>query len=128
MPVRNTKARVLGKIYTIMGVPPQRSARNSNSDEVLFALSAITAPSSPSIPLARGRPTPSMVSRSVVTSPIWGLRGIGRGHLTAPSPNTSTPWNYLILVPRMGMLAHVPNIDDDIVMSRQGLNYVTYAT
>ena len=42
-----------------------------------------------------------------------------------PSPNTSMPWNYLILAPRMGMLARVPEIDDDIVFSRQGLNYIT---
>jgi hypothetical protein len=32
------------------------------------------------------------------------------------------------LLPRIGMLAHVPKIGDDNAMSRQGVNYVTYVT
>src|SRR6266851_4480304 len=51
----------------------------------IIALSAVTAPCSPSIPLARGRPSPSMLSRYAVTSPIRGLPGIGRGRPTTPA-------------------------------------------
>jgi len=37
-------------------------------------------------------------------------------------------WKSLVLLPKMGMLAHIPKIADVILMSCQGINYITYAT